>query len=253
MGFYEQISGARMHAAYFRPGGVAFDISDSTFREIFLFANQFSFRLLEIEELLTNNRIWRQRLVGVGVVSSEEAANRGLTGVILRSTGVNWDLRKVTPYEIYGQLQFSVPIGSNGDCFTRYAMRIEEMRQSTLLIQQCLSLLVAGPVRAAEYKMSSSIRETMKLSMESLIHHFEVYSNRALVCRGEAYAGIESPKGEFGVFLAVSGLNSPYRCKIRSPGFMHLQNLDYMVYNHFLADVTTVIGTQDIVFGEIDR
>lgn len=253
MGFYEQVSGARMHAAYFRPGGVAFDVSTALLDELTLFCHQFKFRLDEIEELLTFNRIWRRRLVGVGAISALEAANRGITGVMLRSAGILWDLRKVQPYEKYSTLRFTSGVGLFGDCFDRYLIRLWEMRQSTSLIIQCAFGLSSGLVKNVSSKTVSLFRSFFKTSMETLVNHFEIYSNTQMAGSAETYAGIEAPKGEFGVFLVTGGSSLPYRCKIRSPGFMHLQSLDYMSFNHFLADITTLIGTQDIVFGEVDR
>jgi len=253
MGFYEQVSGARMHAAYFRPGGVAFDISSFLLDEIEIFCQQFKYRLDEIEELLTFNRIWRKRLVGVGTIRALEATNRGITGVMLRSAGVLWDLRKVQPYEQYAGINFTAAMGLFGDCFDRYLIRLWEMRQSTSIMAQCALSLSSGLIKTTSSKAVSLFRSFFKLSMETLISHFEIYGNTQKTGPSEAYCGIEAPKGEFGVYLAANGGSLPYRCKIRSPGFLHLQSLDYMTFNHFLADVTTVIGTQDIVFGEVDR
>ena len=253
MEFYERVSGARMHAAYFRPGGVVQDIPNNLLDDIYLFIGQFRSRLSEISELLTENRIWRQRLVGVGKISAEDAITHGFTGVLLRSTGVKHDLRKVTPYETYGDFEFSSPIGANGDCFDRYLLRMEEMFQSLNIVEQALEVITTGPIKNENHKVCPPSRELTKVSMEALIHHFKYYSSGITVLPDEVYAGIESPKGEFGVYLVGCGTNKPYRCKIKSPGYVHLQGLDFMSYNHFLADVTTIIGTQDIVFGEIDR
>lgn len=253
MEFYERVSGARMHAAYFRPGGVAFDMPLGLLDSIYRFAEQFNDRLDEIEDLLTHNRIWVQRLVGVGAITAADAQSRGITGPLLRSTGVKWDLRRQQPYEVYSQLDFTVPVGRNGDCYDRYLIRMFEMRESVNIIKQCISLIGEGPVKVEDYKFTNPSRHLMKTTMEGLIHHFKLFSGDTKISISEVYAGIEAPKGEFGVYLASDGINRPYRCKIRSPGFMHLQSLDYMSYNHFLADITTIIGTQDIVFGEIDR
>lgn len=253
MEFYERVSGARMHAAYFRPGGVSQDLPKNLLEDIFKFVNQFSYRIDEIEELLTSNRIWKQRLIDVGNITSWEALNRGFTGPLLRSTGITWDLRKSQPYECYSELKFSIPISSNGDCYDRYILRIEEMRQSLYIIKQCIDLIPNGNNKSDNYKVSVPSRTLIKSSMESLIHHFKLFTTGLLLPKNESYVAIEAPKGEFGVYLVVNNPNRPYRCKIRSPGFHHLQGLDYMAYNHFLADVTTIIGTQDIVFGEIDR
>lgn len=253
MGFYEQISGARMHAAYFRPGGVSFDAKASLMDEIYFFCFQFSARIDEMEELLTNNRIWRRRLIGVGAISSNEGPTRGITGVLLRSVGVVWDLRKVQTYEFYSGANFTSALAITGDCFDRYLIRVWEMRQSTLVSAQCVLALSSGALRSLVSKGVSLFRSFFKASMETLIGHFELYSNTQLLSSGEAYCGIEAPKGEFGTYLATNGGALSYRCKIRSPGLIHLQSLDYMIYNHFLADTTTLIGTQDIVFGEVDR
>lgn len=259
MGFYEQVSGARMHAAYFRPGGVAFDVTKRTLEEIMLFCSQYPARLDEIEELLTYNRIWRKRLVGVGSIRYQEASSRGITGVLLRSVGCLWDLRKVQPYESYSFVDFKSIFGLTGDCFDRYLIRMAEMRESLACSTVFSDLLLFGKspfrsVRTLASKSVSLFREFFKLSMEVILNHFEVYGNRGISDAGEYYGGIEAPKGEFGSYLSLDGTSDmSYRCKIRSPGFSHLQCLDYMTFNHFLSDVTTVIGTQDIVFGEVDR
>jgi NADH dehydrogenase (ubiquinone) Fe-S protein 2 len=253
MEFYERVSGARMHAAYFKIGGIHEDLPLGLLDDIFNFVNSFSSRVDEIEELLTNNRIWRVRLTNVGIVTQQDALNWGFSGVLLRSTGLAWDLRKVFPYEIYSKLQFIVPIGTSGDCFDRYLMRIEEMRQSLRIIKQCLDTLPSGLVKADDHKITIPARHWMKTSMEALIHHFKLYSEGFVIPTNNIYTAIEAPKGEFGVFLVSNNSNKPYRCKIKSPGFLHLQGLDMMARNHLLADVVTIIGTQDIVFGEVDR
>ena len=253
MEFYERVSGARMHAAYIRPGGVAQDLPSGLLKDIFLFIEQFSSRIDEIEEMLTNNRIWKQRLVNIGVVSAEEAMNWGFSGVLLRGSGIPWDLRSVQPYEVYDKMKFEVPTGLRGDCYDRYLIRVEEMRQSLRIISQCLNQMPNGPVKLDDRKISPPSRSQMKQSMESLIHHFKLYTDGFNVPKGEVYTGIEAPKGEFGVFLVSDGTNRPYRCKIKAPGFSHLQGIDFMSKNHMLADVVTIIGTQDIVFGEVDR
>jgi len=253
MEFYERVSGARMHAAYFRVGGVQEDIPIGFLDDLYLFINQFSDRINEIEELLTDNRIWKQRLINVGVVAQNQAIENGYTGVMLRGSGIAWDLRKNFPYEIYSSLNFSIPIGESGDCYDRYLIRIEEMRQSIFIIYQCLNLIPRGLVKIDDYKVVAPSRKEFKVSMEALIHHFKFYSEGILVPKGKTYMSIEAPKGEFGVFLVSNGLNKPYRCRIRTPGFFHLQGLNEMVRGSFLADVVAVIGTQDIVFGEIDR
>ncbi|KAJ1617159.1 nife hydrogenase-like protein [Pavlovales sp. CCMP2436] len=253
MEFYERVSGARMHAAYIRPGGVAMDMPIGLCDDIFRFCEQFSGRLDEVEELLTNNRIWKQRLVDIGTVSAADALNWGFTGVMLRGSGVKWDLRKDEPYEIYNELDFEVPVGKNGDCYDRYLIRCEEMRQSLRIITQCLDLMEPGLIKADDRKISPPPREEMKNSMEALIHHFKLYTEGMSVPAGETYACVEAPKGEFGVYLVADGGPRPHRCRIRAPGFMHLAGLDFMSRGHMLADVVTIIGTQDIVFGEVDR
>ncbi len=251
--FYERASGARMHAAYFRPGGVAQDLPLGLCDDIFKFTQSFASRIDEIEEMLTNNRIWKQRLVDIGVVTAKEAQDWGLSGAMLRGSGVNWDLRKAQPYEVYDQVEFDVPVGKNGDCYDRYLIRVEEMRQSLRIILQCLNQMPNGVVKSDDKKLTPPSRSHMKQSMESLIHHFKLYTEGFNVPAGETYTAIEAPKGEFGVFLVSDGTHKPYRCKIRAPGFAHLQALDFMSKHHMLADVVTIIGTQDIVFGEVDR
>jgi len=251
--FYERVSGARMHAAYFRPGGVSQDLPLGLLEDIVNFAEDFSFRLDEVEELLTENRIWKQRLVDVGVVSAKDALDWGFSGVILRSTGVHWDLRKNRAYEVYDELDFKIPLGTNGDSYDRYLIRIEEIRESLKIIFQVANRIPNGPVNSEDRKISSSKRWDIKQSMESLIHHFKFFSEGFSIPSGETFASVESPKGEFGVFLVSDGSNRPYRCKIRAPGFYHLQALDFISRGHIVADLVTIVGTQDIVFGEIDR
>lgn len=253
MEFYERVSGARMHAAYIRPGGVQEDLPVGLCDDIYEFAQQFPSRLDEMEELLTENRIWKQRLVDVGIVSIEDALNWSFSGVMLRGSGLPWDLRKTEPYEIYKELNFDVPVGTNGDCYDRYLVRIEEMRQSINIIVQCLNLLPDGEIKTDDRKITPPSRYEMKTSMESLIHHFKLYSQGTSISAGETYTAIEAPKGEFGVYLVSNGTNKPYRCKIKAPGFAHLQGLNMMAKGHMIADVVTIIGTQDIVFGEVDR
>ena len=253
MEFYERVSSARMHAAYFRPGGVNQDLPKGLLNDIYIFCEQFNTRLNEIEEMLTNNRIWKQRLVDIGVISAKDALNFGFSGVMLRGSGISWDLRKTQPYEIYNQLEFDIPIGTNGDCYDRYLIRIEEMRQSIRIILQILNNLPKGPIKLDDKKITNPNRIQIKNSMESLIHHFKYYSENISVNSGETYTVIEAPKGEYGVYLISDGTNNPYRCKIKSPGFFHLQALDFLTKNHMIADVVTIIGTLDIVFGEIDR
>jgi len=242
-----------MHAAYVRPGGVHQDIPIGLLDDIYIFISAFNSRIDELEELLTGNRIWKQRLVDIGVVSYKEALDWSFSGVMLRGSGVAWDLRKNQPYEIYDKLDFSIPIGKNGDCYDRYLIRITEMRESLKILNQCLNLIPAGPVRSDDNKLFPPTRALMKHSMESLIHHFKLYTESFTVPKGEVYAAVEAPKGEFGVFLVSNNTNKPYRCHIRAPGFAHLQGLDFMSKGHMIADVVTIIGTQDIVFGEIDR
>ena len=253
MEFYERVSGARMHAAYIRPGGVAQDLPMGLCEDIYKFAQQFASRIDEIEEMLTNNRIWKQRLVNIGIVKAQQALNWGFSGVMLRGSGICWDLRKTQPYDNYDTINFEIPVGSKGDCYDRYLIRIEEMRQSLRIILQCLNLLPLGLIKTDDRKITPPSRSQMKQNMESLIHHFKLYTEGFTVPTCETYSAVEAPKGEFGVYLVSNGSNKPYRCKIRAPGFAHLQGLDFMAHNHMLADVVTIIGTQDIVFGEVDR
>ena len=253
MEFYERISGARMHAAYFRPGGVNSDIPQGLLNDIYIFISQFSIRLDEIEELLTENRIWKQRLVDVGVVSLKDAKEWGFSGVMLRGSGINWDLRKVQSYDIYDRVNFKIPVGKNGDCYDRYLLRIIEMRESLIIIEQCLNSIPEGIIKLNDSKITPPNRRDMKSSMESLTHHFKIFTQGFTVKKQETYMSSEAPKGEFGVYLISDGTNRPYRCKIKSPGFSHLQALDLMSKKHMIADVVTIIGTQDIVFGEVDR
>jgi NADH dehydrogenase (ubiquinone) Fe-S protein 2 len=253
MEFYERVSGARMHAAYIRPGGVSCDIPAGLLDDIFLFIKQFNLRIDEIEEMLTSNRIWKERLVDIGVVSAKSAVDWGFSGVMLRGSGIPWDLRKTNPYEIYNELDFSIPLGNSGDCFDRYLIRVEEMRQSLNLLSQCIGLISSGPVKTCEFKLNPPSRGEIKNSMEALIHHFKVYTEGAVIPHGETYTATEAPKGEFGVYIVSNGTERPYRCKIKAPGYGHLQALDYMSRGHMIADVVTIIGTQDIVFGEVDR
>jgi NADH dehydrogenase (ubiquinone) Fe-S protein 2 len=253
MEYYERVSGARMHSAYIRPGGVSADLPLGILDDIYIFTTQFNLRLDEMEELLTANRIWKERLVDIGVVSSKNAIEWGFSGVMLRGSGVNWDLRKTQPYEIYSEVEFAVPIGSNGDCFDRYLIRIEEMRESTNIIQQSLNLIKNGPIKFLNNNYVNPSRAELKKSMEDLIHHFKLFSQGFILPASETYCSTEAPKGEFGVYLLTNNSEKPYRCKIKAPGFNHLQALDAMVKGHMIADVVTIIGTQDIVFGEIDR
>ena len=253
MEFYERVSGARMHAAYFRPGGVSMDIPAGLLNDIYIFVEQFNLRLIEVEDMLTENRIWKQRLVDIGIVTSKDACDWGFSGVMLRGSGVKWDLRKTQPYEVYENLEFSTPVGSNGDCYDRYLIRVFEMKESLKIIEQCLNKLPLGNIKTSDNKLTPPSRKNIKQSMESLIHHFKIYTQGFVVPFNEVYAASEAPKGEFGVYLVSNNTNRPYRCKIKAPGFAHLQALDFMSKGHLIADVVTIIGTQDIVFGEVDR
>jgi NADH-quinone oxidoreductase subunit D len=280
MDCYEAVSGARLHATYYRPGGVARDLPDampkyqasrwktqsevdalnanrqgSMLDFIESFTERFPRCVDEYETLLTDNRIWKQRTVGIGVVTPERAKQLGLTGPMLRGSGVEWDLRRKQPYEVYDRLAFDIPVGVNGDCYDRYLVRVEEMRQSNRIIRQCVEWLRAnpGPVLLENYKVSPPRREEMKADMEALIHHFKLFTEGFCLPEGEAYAAVEHPKGEFGVYLVSDGANKPYRLKVRAAGFAHMSALDEMVRGHMLADVVAIIGTQDIVFGEVDR
>ncbi|MEO5349191.1 MAG: NADH-quinone oxidoreductase subunit D [Magnetococcus sp. YQC-3] len=250
---YEAVSGARMHAAYFRPGGVARDLPEGLAERIKGFTDSFPSKIDEYETLLTGNRIWKQRLVDIGVVSAADALNMGFVGPMLRGSGVAWDLRKAEPYDAYDRLDFDIPIGKNGDCYDRYLVRVEELRQSNRIIQQCLAQMQPGPVRHEDFKISAPYRKEMQEGMESLIHHFKLFSQGFKVPAGEVYAATESPKGELGVYILSHGENKPYRVKIRAAGFNHLQAMKRMAVGHMLADVTTLVGSIDIVFGEIDR
>ena len=251
--FYERVSGARMHATFFRPGGVLFDLPQGFMADVFIFAEQFNTRLIEIENMLTENRIWRQRLVDVGVVSKNDVLDWGFSGVMLRGSGLKWDLRKNQTYEIYNQLDFNVVVGLNGDCFDRYLIRVLEMKQSLIIIEQCLKNMPAGNIKSDYKKPFNTKKQSLKNSMESLIQHFKFYSEGLNIEKSETYSFTEAPKGEFGVYLVSNSSNKPYRCKIKAPGFSHLQALNNMSKNQLIADVVAIIGTQDIVFGEVDR
>ena len=253
MEFYERVSGARMHASYIKIGGVQEDLPLNLLDDIYTFCLGFSTRIDELEELLTNNRIWKYRLIDIGIITQQEAMAWGFSGVLLRSTGIPWDLRKQFPYEVYNQLQFNIPVGTTGDCYDRYLIRIQEMRQSLLIIKQCLDQLPLGLIKIDDHKITPPTRSQLKTSMEALIHHFKLYSEGLFIEKNETYCSIEAPKGEFGVYLVSNNSTRPYRCKIKPPGLLHLQGLDFMTRSHLLADVVTVIGTQDIVFGEVDR
>ncbi|MFO0388432.1 MAG: NADH-quinone oxidoreductase subunit D [Alphaproteobacteria bacterium] len=251
--FYERASGARFHSAYIRPGGVHQDIPAGMEDDIYSFAEGFKKIIDDVDSLLTENRIFKQRLVDIGIVTAKEAFDWGFSGPMLRGSGIAWDLRKSQPYEIYEQLDFDIPIGKNGDSWDRYLVRMEEMRQSLRIIKQCLDRMPKGPVVTDDPKIAPPKRGNMKQSMEALIHHFKLYTEGYHVPAGETYTAVEAPKGEFGVYLVADGTNKPYRCKVRAPGFAHLQALDFMSKGHMLADVVAIIGTMDIVFGEIDR
>lgn len=251
--FYERASGARFHAAYIRPGGIAADVPEGLIEDIAKFIEQFPKYIDDVDELLTENRIWKQRTVGISEISIKQALDWGFSGPMLRAAGLAWDLRKSQPYEIYDQLVFDIPIGQNGDCYDRYLVRMAEIRQSVSLVKQCIEKMPEGPVKTEDRKISPPSRAEMKKSMEALIHHFKLYSEGYHVPEGEACAVVEAPKGEFGVYIVSDGTNRPYRCRIRAPGFAHLQALDFMAKGHMLADVAAIIGSLDIVFGEIDR
>lgn len=251
--FYERVSGARMHAAYFRFGGVVKDIPVGLIQDLFLFIKQFNSRLDEIEELLTNNRIQQQRLINIGILQKKKAINLGFSGVLLRSTGFCQDLRYSQSYEIYSKLQFQIPIGYSGDCFDRYLMRMQEMRESLKIIFQCLQNLPLGTIKSENFKLSNPTRFDLKNSMEALINHFLYFAKGLALPALNYYTGIEAPKGEMGLFIEGANSYKLYRCKIKAPGFEHLQGLNVMVKGHKIADLVTIIGTQDIVFGEIDR
>ncbi|MQA65274.1 MAG: NADH-quinone oxidoreductase subunit D [Alphaproteobacteria bacterium] len=253
MEFYERVSGARLHAAYFRPGGVHLDMPAGLAEDILVFCDRFGPHIDDVEELLTGNRIFKQRTVDIGVVAAKDAVDWGFTGPMLRGSGIAWDLRKAQPYDVYAAMRFDVPVGKTSDCYARYLVRMEEMRQSLRIIRQAIAEMPEGPVMVPNNKIAPPSRSEMKHSMEALIHHFKLYTEGYHVPAGEVYAAVEAPKGEFGVYVVADGTNRPYRCKIRAPGFPHLQALDFMCKGHMLADVVAVIGSLDIVFGEIDR
>jgi len=272
MEFYERVSGARMHAAYIRPGGVSLvmhlahmleinvlikallqDLPLGLMDDIYEFASKFAERLDEVEDVLTTNRIWVQRTEDIGIVTAEEALNYGFSGVMLRGSGIKWDLRKQQPYDAYHLVDFDVPIGTKGDCYDRYLCRVEEMRQSLRIIDQCLNQMPAGEIKTDDAKVAPPSRSEMKTSMEALIHHFKLFTQGYQVPPGATYTAIEAPKGEFGVYLISDGSSRPYRCKIKAPGFAHLAALEKIGKQHMLADVVAIIGTLDVVFGEIDR
>ena len=253
MGFYERVSGSRLHANYFRPGGVHQDLPTGLDNDISDFSNKFPKIIDDIETLLTDNRIFKQRNVDIGLVSKQDALDYSFSGVMLRGSGVAWDLRKSQPYDCYEQLKFKIPIGKNGDCYDRYLCRIEEMRESVKIINQCLTNLPKGPIKTEDGKISPPSKKEIKQSMEALIHHFKLFTEGYRVDKDEIYTAVEAPKGEFGIYLVSDGSSKPYKCKIRAPGFSHLQAMDYLIKGHMLADVPAVLGSMDIVFGEVYR
>ncbi len=253
MEFYERVSGARMHANYFRPGGVHQDLPKGLVEDIWEYTEHFPKFMADIENLLSENPIFKQRTVDIGIVSKEQALAWGFTGPMLRASNVAWDLRKSQPYDVYDKMEFDIPVGLTGDCYARYLVRMEEMRQSNAIIRQCLKQMPEGPIKVDDRKIAPPPRAEMKSSMEALIHHFKLYTEGYHVPAGETYTAVEAPKGEFGVFLVSDGSNKPYRCKIRAPGFAHLQGSDFMCKGHMLADAVAIIGSMDVVFGEIDR
>ena len=253
MTFYERVSGSRLHANYFRPGGVHRDLPRGLTDDIILFCKSFPKIIDDLESLLTDNRIFKQRNVNIGIVTKQEALDYSFSGVMLRGSGVPWDLRKAQPYECYKDFDFKIPIGKNGDCYDRYLCRIEEMRESVKIIEDCIKKMPTGPVKSIDGKITPPKREDIKNSMEALIHHFKLFSEGFRVPEGEIYTAVEAPKGEFGVYLISDGSSKPYKCKIRAPSFSHLQAMDYLIKGHMLADVPALLGSMDVVFGEIDR
>ena len=253
MTFYERVSGSRLHANYFRPGGVHKDLPRGLIEDIILFCERFPKIIDDLEMLLTDNRIFKQRNVNIGIVTKQEALDHSFSGVMLRGSGVAWDLRRSQPYECYKDFDFKIPIGKNGDCYDRYLCRIEEMRESVKIIKECIKKMPMGPVKSIDGKITPPKKENLKNSMESLIHHFKLFSEGFRIPGGEIYTAVEAPKGELGVYLISDGSNKPYKCKIRAPGFSHLQAMDYLMKGHMLADVPAVLGSLDVVFGEVDR
>ena len=253
MVFYERACGSRMHANYFRPGGVHQDLPEALISDIYAWCEQFPEKLQDIETLHTENRIFKQRNVDIGVVTAQDCHERGFSGVIIRGSGLAWDLRRNQPYEVYSELDFKIPLGKNGDCYDRYLCRVEEMYESVKIMKQCIEKLPDGPVMTQDNKFVPPRRTDMKKSMEALIHHFKLYTEGVHVPAGEVYTCVEAPKGEFGVYLVSDGTNKPYRVKLRAPGFPHLAAMDYLNRGHMLADVSAILGSLDIVFGEIDR
>jgi NADH-quinone oxidoreductase subunit D len=253
MEFCERVCGARMHMNYFRPGGVHLDLPAGLADDIWEWTERFPKCIDDMEELLTENRIFKQRAVDIGIISAEDALNWGFSGPCLRASGVAWDLRKAQPYDVYDRLDFDVPVGTHGDCYDRYLVRMYELRESLKIMRQCLKEMPPGPVKVDDHKISPPKRGDMKHSMEALIHHFKLYTEGYHVPAGETYTVVEAPKGEFGVYLVADGTNRPYRCKIRTPGYAHLAAMDFLTRGHMLADVVAVLGSLDIVFGEVDR
>ena len=253
MEFYERVSGARLHAAYYRPGGVHQDLPAGLLEDIWDWSEKFPEIVDNMETLLTDNRIFKQRLVDVCPVSAEDAIAWGFTGPVLRASGVPWDLRKAQPYMVYDRMDFDIPVGKHGDCYDRYLVRVAEMRESLKIVRQCIKEMPGGPASSTDHKVTPPSRGQMKNSMESLIHHFKLYTEGFHVPAGETYTAVEAPKGEFGVYLVSDGTNKPHRCKIRAPGFPHLQALDFLCKGYMLADSVAILGSLDIVFGEIDR
>ena len=253
MTFYERVSGSRLHANYFRAGGVHKDLPRGLDEDIAKFCISFPKIIDDLETLLTDNRIFKQRNVDIGIVSKEDALDYSFSGVMLRGSGVPWDLRKSQPYECYDQFEFKVPVGKNGDCYDRYLCRIEEMRESVKIINQCLANFPKGPIKSSDGKITPPPKKKLKESMEALIHHFKLFTEGYRVDKDEIYTAVEAPKGEFGVYLISDGSSKPYKCKIRAPGFSHLQAMDYLIKGHMLADVPALLGSMDVVFGEIDR
>ncbi len=253
MEFYERVSGSRMHANYFRPGGVAQDLPEGLIEDILIFIEKLPQRIEDVRTLLDENRIWKQRLVDIGIVSQKDAMDLGFSGPMIRASGIAWDIRKSHPYDVYDKMEFDVPIGKVGDCYDRYLVRMEEITQSIRIVKQSIEQMPEGSIKTLDHKISPPTRYDMKHSMEAMIHHFKLYSEGYSVPKGEAYMCVEAPKGEFGVYLYSDGSNRPYRCRIKAPSFAHLQALDFMSRGHLMADVVAILGSLDIVFGEIDR
>jgi len=258
MEFYERVSGARLHANFIRPGGLFHPLSEELLADLWIILNDILYNIEQLETVLHSNRIWKQRLIDIGIVPSLTALNYGFSGVMLRGSGINWDLRKTNPFTpIYTQIDFKVPVGKKGDCFDRFLIRVEEIKQSIKIMEVCINYVSTyhktNQIKVSNYKIKLPSRHAMKYSMETLIHHFKLVTEGYTIPYGETYLAIEAPKGEFGVFMVANNNHKPFRCRIRAPGFLHLQGLDFMSKNHMIADLVTIIGTQDIVFGEVDR